>query len=85
VSQITKYLASIGKRGGEAGKGKAKRRSPEQYKAMAAKSAKVRKAKRDDQCDACGGSSFTATPDGPEDCRACNGTGRASDEATGAT
>jgi hypothetical protein len=43
--RVKDYLASIGKRGGEAGKGKAKRRSPEQYKAMAAKSAKVRKAK----------------------------------------
>jgi len=46
MSQITKYLASIGKKGGEAGTGKAKRRSREQYQAMAAKSAQVRKAKR---------------------------------------
>ncbi len=46
VSDITKYLASIGKKGGEAGTGKAKRRAPEQYREMAKKSAQVRKAKR---------------------------------------
>ena len=45
MSQIAKYLASIGKRGGEAGKGKSKTRTKAQYKAMAAKSAQVRKAK----------------------------------------
>lgn len=44
--KVKDYLASIGKKGGEAGTGKAKRRSPEQYRAMAKKSAQVRKAKR---------------------------------------
>jgi hypothetical protein len=46
VSEVTKYLASIGKKGGEAGTGKAKRRTKEQYREMAKKSAQVRKAKR---------------------------------------
>lgn len=45
MTDITKYLASIGKRGGEAGIGKAKRRSKAQYKAMAAKSAQIRRAR----------------------------------------
>jgi hypothetical protein len=44
--KITDYLASIGKKGGEAGTGKAKRRTTEQYREMAKKSAQVRKAKR---------------------------------------
>ena len=44
MTDITKYLASIGKKGGEAGTGKAKRRTKAQYKAMAAKSAQVRRA-----------------------------------------
>jgi hypothetical protein len=46
MSEVTKYLAAIGKKGGEAGTGKDKRRSPEQYREMAAKSAEVRKATR---------------------------------------
>lgn len=41
----TDYLASIGKKGGEAGTGKAKRRTREQYQEMARKSAQVRKAR----------------------------------------
>jgi hypothetical protein len=41
--KITDYLASIGKKGGEAGTGKAKRRTTEQYREMAKKSAQVRK------------------------------------------
>jgi hypothetical protein len=45
VSQISKYLAEIGSRGGKA-KGERKKRSPEQYREMAKKSAQVRKAKR---------------------------------------
>jgi hypothetical protein len=45
VSKVSKYLAEIGSRGGKA-KGERKKRSPEQYKAMAKKSAQVRKAKR---------------------------------------
>ncbi len=44
---VKDYLASIGKKGGEAGTGKAKRRAREQYQAMAAKSAQVRKAKKE--------------------------------------
>ncbi len=44
-SKVKHYLASIGKKGGEAGTGKAKRRTPEQYREMAKKSAQVRKAK----------------------------------------
>ncbi len=44
--KIKDYLAFIGKKGGEAGTGKAKRRTPEQYREMAKKSAQVRKAKR---------------------------------------
>lgn len=47
MSQITKYLASIGKKGGEAGTGKAKRRTKEQYQEMARKSAEVRKRNAD--------------------------------------
>lgn len=46
MTKIKDYLASIGKRGGEAGTGKAKARDPEHYRKMAAKSAKVRRAKR---------------------------------------
>jgi hypothetical protein len=42
----TDYLASIGKRGGEAGTGAKKRRTREQYQEMAKKSAQVRKVKR---------------------------------------
>jgi hypothetical protein len=45
MSQISKYLAEIGGRGGKA-TGKRKARSPEQYREMAKKSAQVRKAKR---------------------------------------
>jgi len=47
--KVHEYLATIGKRGGEAGTGKAKRRSPEQYREMAKKSAKVRRAKKGNQ------------------------------------
>jgi hypothetical protein len=43
--KITKYLAAIGKKGGEAGTGKAKRRSREQYQEMARKSAETRRKK----------------------------------------
>ena len=49
MSQITKYLASIGKKGGEAGTGKAKRRTREQYQEMARKSAQVRKQRATDR------------------------------------
>jgi hypothetical protein len=44
--KIKDYLASIGKKGGKAGTGKTKRRTPEQYRGMAKKSAQVRKAKQ---------------------------------------
>jgi hypothetical protein len=47
MNDVTKYLAAIGKKGGEAGTGKAKRRTPEQYREMAAKSAEMRRAKRE--------------------------------------
>jgi hypothetical protein len=48
TDKIKDYLASIGKKGGEAGKGKSKTRDPEHYKAMAAKSAKARKKRASD-------------------------------------
>jgi hypothetical protein len=41
---IKKYLAEIGAKGGAAGKGKAKTRPPEFYKAIAAKAAEKRSA-----------------------------------------
>lgn len=47
LSAISDYLSRIGVQGGKAGTGKAKRRSKAQYKAMAAKSAQVRRAKRE--------------------------------------
>jgi hypothetical protein len=43
---VAAYLATIGKKGGEAGKGAAKRRTRKQYQEMARKSAEVRRAKR---------------------------------------
>jgi hypothetical protein len=43
VTSVTKYLAAIGKKGGEAGTGKAKKRSRKQYQEMAAKSAAARR------------------------------------------
>jgi hypothetical protein len=43
ADQVAKYLAAIGKRGGEAGTGKAKKRSRKQYQEMARKSAEVRR------------------------------------------
>jgi hypothetical protein len=43
---VSDYLARIGSKGGKAS-GPRKARSPEQYKAMAAKSAEARKAKRE--------------------------------------
>ena len=43
MNEVTNYLASIGKRGGEAGTGKAKRRTREQYQEMARKSAETRR------------------------------------------
>ena len=45
TSAVQKYLAAIGSKGGKAS-GPRKARSPEQYKAMAAKSAEARKAKK---------------------------------------
>lgn len=47
ADQIKDYLAAIGRRGGQAGTGKAKRRSKAQYKAMAKRSAEVRRTKRE--------------------------------------
>lgn len=46
ADRIKDYLATIGKKGGEAGTGKAKRRTRKQYQEMAAKSAEARRAKR---------------------------------------
>lgn len=46
ADRIKDYLAAIGKKGGEAGTGKAKRRTRKQYREMAAKSAEARRAKR---------------------------------------
>ena len=47
MNQVTNYLAAIGKKGGESGKGAAKRRTRKQYQEMAAKSAEARKAKKE--------------------------------------
>jgi hypothetical protein len=49
LDAISDYLARIGSKGGKVGgkaSGPRKARSPEQYKAMAAKSAEARKAKK---------------------------------------
>ena len=47
VDTLKEHLRKAGTIGGRAGTGKAKRRSREQYQAMAAKSAQVRKAKKE--------------------------------------
>ena len=43
---LTEAAAILGRKGGRAGRGKAKRRSREHYQRAAAKSAEVRRAKR---------------------------------------
>jgi hypothetical protein len=48
MTKVTDYLASIGKKGGEAGTGAKKRRPREQYQEMARKSAQVRKRRASD-------------------------------------
>ena len=45
MTNVSDYLAKIGSKGGKA-TGQRKARSPEHYKAMAAKSAEARKAKK---------------------------------------
>ena len=52
MSEVKKYLASIGAKGGKAGTGKAKRRTKKQYQEMAAKSAQVRKRRATDSAGA---------------------------------
>ena len=48
---LRKHLAALGKKGGEAGKGDAKRRSPAHYKRIAKLAVEARRAKRDSECD----------------------------------
>jgi len=44
---LRKHLAALGKKGGEAGKGDAKRRSPAHYKRIAKLAVEARRTKRD--------------------------------------
>jgi hypothetical protein len=48
---ISKAAAALGKRGGEAGTGKAKKRSAEHYRLAGIKSGKARRKKRDEKLD----------------------------------
>ena len=48
---ISKAAAALGKRGGEAGTGKAKKRSEEHYRLAGIKSGKARRKKRDEKLD----------------------------------
>jgi len=46
---LRKHLAALGKKGGEAGKGDAKRRSPAHYRRIAQLAVQARQAKRDSE------------------------------------
>lgn len=46
MDAVKKYLSKIGSKGGKAGIGQKKVRSPEQYREMALKSAEARRAKK---------------------------------------
>ena len=48
---ISKAAAALGKRGGVAGTGKAKKRSTEHYRLAGIKSGKARRKKRDEKLD----------------------------------